>query len=108
MQPQPAAIVPAEQPRGRPGRDIDIEPGEEPGGPGQEPRRQQPQPKLFNFRKWFLDRNFETGHSGIKSDYAHVGELLGYSPDYIERLVNGRRAPSRRIVWACRMIDASE
>lgn len=95
MQPQPAATNPTEQPSGRPGGAYDdIEPGEEPGGPEQ-----------FNFREWFLEHNYDTGHPGIKSDYAPVGELLGYSPDYIERLVNGRRKPSRRVILMCRALE---
>ena len=100
MQPQPidpAAGTPARHPAGRPSDDI--EPGEEPGGQEQQ---------QFNFRRWFLDNNYETGQPGIKSDYQLVGDLLGYSADYIERLVNGRRTPTKRIILACRRLDADK
>jgi hypothetical protein len=69
-----------------------------------EPCPRRPDGPPFNFKDWFVQNNFKTGRPGARGDYARVGELLGYSPDYIERLVNGRRRPSPRVVKMCELI----
>lgn len=110
--PTAAAIRPGGRPRlyrqARParGQESDIEPGEEPGGMqvGREPRQDK---QAFDFRQWFFDQQFQQGHPGIAGDYLKAAELLGISSDYVERLVNRRRTPSRQIVTACRRIDAT-
>jgi hypothetical protein len=82
-QQEPAAPAPPE------------EPADDPEGGGAQ----------FDFKRWFDERDFKTGHPGIRGDYAYVGELIDYSPDYVAKVYRGAREPTRRFIRACKATD---